>query len=160
MRGCEGSVHGALFRGRLRTINSLTTRTSNARKFLVSVFAVIVYPLRWARWQVGDPERHLRVADVSARRYWEVSSQLAHAFVRVDRGVTEALPLPDPRMVGMGMPEAVYHRRQAEILVRLAQATSDQETSRQLMRLAAEHTALADTDAAHGEDQHDPRTGE
>jgi hypothetical protein len=63
-------------------------------------------------------------------------------------------------MVGMGMPEAVYHRRQAEILVRLAQATSDQETSRQLMRLAAEHTALADTDAAHGEDQHDPRTGE
>jgi hypothetical protein len=53
----------------------------------------------------------------------------------------------------MEMPEAVYHRRQAEILVRLAQSTSDQETSRQLMRLAAEHTALADADTAQIEDQ-------
>jgi hypothetical protein len=26
-------------------------------------------------------------------------------------GVTEALPLPDPRMLGMGMLEAVYQRR-------------------------------------------------
>jgi hypothetical protein len=61
-------------------------------------------------------------------------------------------------MPGMGMPEASYHRRQAEILVRLAQSTTDQETSRQLMRLAAEHTALADADTAHLEDQHDPKS--
>jgi hypothetical protein len=54
------------------------------------------------------------------------------------------------------MPEASYHRRQAEILVRLAQSTTDKETSRQLMRLAAEHTDLADADTAHLEDQHDP----
>ena len=82
-----------------------------------------------------------------------------HAFVRVDRD-HGSVTFSGSRMPEMEMPEAVYHRRQAEILVRLAQATSDQETSRQLMRLAAEHTALADTDAAHGEDQHDPRTGE
>jgi hypothetical protein len=56
-------------------------------------------------------------------------------------------------MPGMEMPEAVYHRRQAEILIRLAQSTTDQETSRQLMRLAAEHTALADADTAQVEGQ-------
>jgi sulfur transfer protein SufE len=56
------------------------------------------------------------------------------------------------------MPQASYHRQQAEILVRLAQNTSDQDTSRQLMNLAAEHTALADADAAHREQQHSPKT--
>ena len=45
------------------------------------------------------------------------------------------------------MPEASYHRRQAETLVRLAQSTTDLATARQLMLLAAEHTAFADADA-------------
>jgi hypothetical protein len=76
--------------------------------------------------------------------------------MRVDCAITEALPFPGSRMPGTGMPEASYHRRQAEILVRLAQSTTDKETSRQLMRLAAEHTDLADADTAHLEDQHDP----
>jgi hypothetical protein len=47
------------------------------------------------------------------------------------------------------MAESSYHRRQAETLIRLAQSTTDQGTARQLMILAAEHTALADADAAH-----------
>jgi hypothetical protein len=61
-------------------------------------------------------------------------------------------------MLGTGMPEASYHRQQAEILVRLAQSSTDKETSRQLMRLAAEHTALADADTAHPDDQCDPKS--
>jgi len=37
-----------------------------------------------------------------------------------------------------------YHHRQAAALIRLAQTTRDQETSVALMRLAAEHTQLAE----------------
>ena len=55
-------------------------------------------------------------------------------------------------MLGTGMPEASYHRRQAETLVRLAQSTTDQATARQLMLLAAEHTAFADANASVSEE--------
>jgi hypothetical protein len=46
------------------------------------------------------------------------------------------------------MATAQYHRRQAEVLVRLALSTSDSETAAALRRLAAEHAATAD--AAEG----------
>jgi hypothetical protein len=39
---------------------------------------------------------------------------------------------------------ANYHRRQAETLIRLANSTRDPETATALMRLAAEHNALAE----------------
>jgi hypothetical protein len=39
---------------------------------------------------------------------------------------------------------ADYHRRQAAQLIRLAQTTRDQDTAANLMRLAAEHIALAE----------------
>jgi hypothetical protein len=37
-----------------------------------------------------------------------------------------------------------YHRRQAGILSELAQTTHDPQTASELMRLAAEHTSLAE----------------
>ncbi len=43
-----------------------------------------------------------------------------------------------------------YHRRQAAALIRLAQTTRDQETSVALMRLAAEHTELAEKSVRTG----------
>ena len=49
--------------------------------------------------------------------------------------------------MGRGLGMAVtsdYHRRQAETLIRLAQSTKDSETASALMRLAAEHNALAE----------------
>jgi hypothetical protein len=42
------------------------------------------------------------------------------------------------------MSSAEYHRRQASTLTRLAESTRDPDTARALMRLAAEHTAIAD----------------
>jgi len=42
------------------------------------------------------------------------------------------------------MATAQYHRRQAEVLIRLALSTSDAETAAALRRLAAEHAAMAD----------------
>ena len=42
------------------------------------------------------------------------------------------------------MATAEYHRRQAQTLVRLANSTRDPDTATQLMKLAAEHTAMAD----------------
>jgi hypothetical protein len=42
------------------------------------------------------------------------------------------------------MATAEYHRRQAQTLIHLAQATTDANTGIQLMKLAAEHTATAD----------------
>jgi hypothetical protein len=42
------------------------------------------------------------------------------------------------------MATADYHRRQADVLTRLAHSTRDPETAASLMRLAAEHTMLAD----------------
>jgi hypothetical protein len=45
-----------------------------------------------------------------------------------------------------------YHRRQAATLIRLAQTTRDQETSAALMRLAAEHTELAEKSVRMGVD--------
>ena len=42
------------------------------------------------------------------------------------------------------MASAEYHRRQAEVLIRLALSTSDSETAEALSRLAAEHAAMAD----------------
>jgi hypothetical protein len=49
------------------------------------------------------------------------------------------------------MAESSYHRRQAETLIRLAESTTDHGTARQLMILAAEHTALADAEALRQE---------
>ena len=40
--------------------------------------------------------------------------------------------------------DPAYHLRQATTLIRLAQATRDTETAAALMRLANEHTALAE----------------
>jgi hypothetical protein len=37
-----------------------------------------------------------------------------------------------------------YHRRQVVVLVQLAQSTRDPETAAALMRLASEHTRLAE----------------
>jgi hypothetical protein len=42
------------------------------------------------------------------------------------------------------MATAEYHRRQAQTLVLLANSTRDPDTAAQLMKLAAEHTAIAD----------------
>ena len=42
------------------------------------------------------------------------------------------------------MATAEYHRRQAATLTRLAQSTRDPETAATLMRMAAEHTTLAE----------------
>jgi hypothetical protein len=55
------------------------------------------------------------------------------------------------------MSKADYHHRQAAVLIRLAQTTSDRSTAKQLMELAAEHTALAD--AASQSPDHDIATG-
>jgi hypothetical protein len=45
---------------------------------------------------------------------------------------------------GFFVASAEYHRKQAQVLIQLAQSTRDPETAAALMRLAAEHTALAD----------------
>ena len=50
------------------------------------------------------------------------------------------------------MASADYHRRQAEVLNKLASSTRDPETSASLRLLAAEHVALAD-EAASTTDQ-------
>ena len=42
------------------------------------------------------------------------------------------------------MPSSDYHRRQAAVLMRLAQNTTDPATVQHLTALAAEHTKLAD----------------
>jgi len=53
------------------------------------------------------------------------------------------------------VPEASkYHQRQAETLTRLAQTTRDSETASALMRLAAEHTALAEKAADENRRSH------
>jgi hypothetical protein len=39
---------------------------------------------------------------------------------------------------------ADYHRRQAEVLIKLANATRDPETAKALMRVAADHIRLAE----------------
>jgi len=39
---------------------------------------------------------------------------------------------------------AGYHRRQADVLVKLANSTRDPETANALMRLAADHIRLAE----------------
>ena len=39
---------------------------------------------------------------------------------------------------------AIYHHRQAQTLIRLADSTRDPETAAALMRLAADHTTLAE----------------
>jgi hypothetical protein len=48
--------------------------------------------------------------------------------------------------------DPAYHLRQATTLIRLAQATRDTKTAAALMRLANEHTALAEK-AGHGRDR-------
>lgn len=45
------------------------------------------------------------------------------------------------------MQDSEYHRRQAAVLIKLAQTTRDTDTAVALMRLAAEHTELADLPA-------------
>jgi hypothetical protein len=42
------------------------------------------------------------------------------------------------------MPSSNYHRRQAAVLMRLAQNTTDPATAQHLTALAAEHTKLAE----------------
>jgi hypothetical protein len=42
------------------------------------------------------------------------------------------------------MATAEYHRRQANTLILLANSTLDPRTATQLMKLAAEHTAMAE----------------
>jgi len=46
------------------------------------------------------------------------------------------------------MPDSEYHHRQAAVLIKLAQATRDHDTAASLMRLAAEHTELAEGSTA------------
>ena len=59
------------------------------------------------------------------------------------------------------MPSSDYHRRQATVLMRLAQNTTDPATAQHLTALAAEHTKLADDQlmplqATTGSDKPDP----
>ena len=47
-------------------------------------------------------------------------------------------------MGNFNMPSSDYHRRQATVLMRLAQNTTDPATAQHLTALAAEHSKLAD----------------
>lgn len=44
----------------------------------------------------------------------------------------------------MDVATAEYHRRQAEVLIKLANTTREPETAAALMRLAADHVRLAE----------------
>jgi hypothetical protein len=53
------------------------------------------------------------------------------------------------------MATAEYHRRQADVLLKLALATKDADTATHLQRLAAEHVAAADEIEASGSTKRD-----
>lgn len=50
-----------------------------------------------------------------------------------------------------------YHRRQANVLQKLAETTRDTETARELRRIAAQHIAAADEIDATGHTEHDKK---
>ena len=55
------------------------------------------------------------------------------------------------------MTTADYHRRQADTLIRLASSTRDPETAAALMRLAAEHTGMANLRGGQQQQQIQPK---
>jgi hypothetical protein len=59
---------------------------------------------------------------------------------------------------GLGaMATAEYHRRQADVLLRLADTTRDTDTAAGLRRLAAQHVAAADEIETTGNTERDRR---